>query len=231
MAGRTDIEKIAQMARCRLRPKIPQLHLALEGAPTDHHRFLLRSLMDHLAYLEGQIDLFSARIERASKPYAAALAKIAKVPGFDEPSGKNVIAEIGTDMNQFPTAAHLASWTGICPGSNESAGKRKSGKSTKGNHWLRAALTQVAWAATHKKDCYFRAQYHCIVRRRGKKRALVAVAHSLLVVIYHVLKTGKAYKELGEDFFDRLDADRIRRHHVKRLEKLGYAVTLEQIKK
>ena len=225
-AGQKDIEEIAELARGRLRTKKAELRLALEGAPTDHHRFMLRSLMDHLAYLESQIDLFSARIEKASKPYAAAMRKIAKLPGFDERSAQNVIAEIGPDMNQFPTAAHLASWTGICPGSNESAGKRKSGKSTNGNHWLRAALTQSAWAASRKKNCYFRAQYHRIVRRRGKKRALVAVAHSLLVVIYHVLKTGKNYKELGEDFFDRLDAGRIRRHHVRRLEKLGYAVTL-----
>jgi len=129
-------------------------------------------------------------------------------------------------MAQFPSERHLCSWTRICPGNNESAGKRKSGKTGRGNRWLRRILTQVAWAASHTKHTYFAAQFHRIARRRGKKRAIIAVAHSILTVLYHMLKYDRHYNELGEDFFDRLDPERVTRYHVGRLEDLGYDVTL-----
>jgi transposase len=132
-------------------------------------------------------------------------------------------------MDQFPTDKHLASWAGVCPGNNESGGKRKSGKTTKGSRWLRAALTQAAWAATRTRGTYFQAQYRRLVGRRGKKRALIAVAHSLLIAIYHVLKDQVPYQDLGSDYFDKLNARHLLRHHLKRLESLGYEVSLKAI--
>jgi transposase len=151
---------------------------------------------------------------------------LAQLPGFDQRSAQNVVAEIGKDMSRFPTDDHLAAWAGICPGSNESGGKRKSGKTTKGSRWLRTALVQAAWAASHAKNSYFRAQLRRLAGRRGNKRALVAVAHSLLVVIYHILKTGRPFCDLGVNYFDKLDSQRIVKSHVRRLESLGYKVTL-----
>jgi len=224
--GRQTPQQMADLARRQLRGKIPQLRLALEGHVTEHHRFVLAELMDQLEDLERRIERFTRRIEEISGPFASAIRAVTELPGFDERSAQNVVAEIGTDMTQFPTDAHIASWAGVCPGSNESAGKRKSGRTTKGNRWLRAALSQAAWAASRTKQSYFRAQYRRLVGRRGKKRAIVAVGHSLLVVIYHVLLTGRPYQDLGVDYFDKLDAARIVRSHVRRLESLGYKVTL-----
>jgi transposase len=179
IAGKQTANQMADLARRRLRQKIPDLRLALQGHVTDHHRFVLAELMDQLEDLEDRIERFTKRIEEISGPFAPAIKAVAELPGFDQRSAQNVVAEIGTDMSRFPTADHLASWAGICCGSNESAGKRKSGKTTKGSRWLRTALVQAAWAASHTKDSYFRAQFRRLVGRRGKKRALVAVAHSL----------------------------------------------------
>jgi len=183
--GETDAEKMADLARRQLRSKIPQLRPALEGKVTEHHRFMLGELLHHLEYLEGRIEEFSRRIEEVSRPFAPAIAQVATLPGFDQRSAQNVVAEIGADMDTFPSAQHLSSWAGVCPGNHESAGKRKSGKTTKGNRWLRSALSQSAWAASRKKNSYFQAQYRRLAGRRGKKRAIVAVAHSLLTIIYH----------------------------------------------
>ena len=225
VAGQSDPKELAQLARKRLREKIPQLEAALQGRVSDHHRFLLRSLLDQAAHLEEQIGRFEQRIDDLNGPFAQAVEAVSKIPGFDRTSASAVIAEIGTDMKAFPDAEHLSSWTGICPGSNESAGKHRSGKTRKGNVWLRSTLTQSAWAATRKKGSYFQAQYRRLAGRRGKKRALVAVAHSLLQVIYYVLTTGRSYQDLGADYFDRRDSDKIARHHIRRLESLGYTVT------
>jgi transposase len=226
--GESDAQKVADLARRKLRKKIPELEMALEGRVTDHHRFMLAALMNHLTYLESQIEHFSKRIEEATRPFELAIAALLPMPGFDRVSAQNVIAEIGPDMNRFPTSGHLCSWAKICPGNNESAGKRKSGHIGGGNPWLRGALTQVAWAGSHKKNSYFRAQYHRIATRRGKKRALVAVAHSALTDAYHILKRGAAYHELGGSFFESRDRDRLKRYHVKRLEHLGYKVELAE---
>jgi transposase len=152
--------------------------------------------------------------------------KLDAIPGVNVTTIQNVTVEIGVDMNQFPSEAHLASWTGICPGNEESAGKRKRSRTTKGNRWLRRALTEAAWAATHTKDSYLGAQYHRLAGRRGKKRALVAVAHTLLVIIYHVIKYRVDYQDLGADYFLRLEPERQRRYLVKRLEQLGFEVQL-----
>ena len=189
---------------------------------------MLKQLMHHLTYLEGQIEEFTKRIDEAAHPFEKAIAALIQMPGYERASAQSVIAEIGPDMNPFPTDAHLCSWAKICPGNNESAGKRKSGASGHGNRWLRAILVQVAWAASHKKGSYFQAQYRRLAGRRGKKRAIVAVAHSILTVTYYILKEQRTYKDLGGDHFDRISRDRIRRYHVKRLQDLGYNVELAE---
>jgi transposase len=224
--GETDSGKMAELARRQLRAKIPELRPALEGKVTEHHRFMLKGLMDHLEWLEHQIEQFSRRIEEVSRPFAPAIEAVASLPGFDQRSAQNVLAEMGADMAPFPSEHHLSSWAGVSPGSNESGGKRKSGKTTKGNRWLRTALVQSAWAATRKKGSYFKAQYRRLAPRRGKKRAALAVAHSLLVVIYHMLKNGSTYKDLGGDYFDKLNQKRLVPYFLKRLNDLGYQVTL-----
>jgi transposase len=224
--GETDAAKLADLASRRLRAKIPQLNKALEGKLTDHHRFMLKALMDQLTYLEAQIERFTQRIEAISLPFEKAITRLIPMPGFDRVSAQNVIAEIGPDMDPFPTHAHLSSWAKICPGNNESAGKRRSGGTGHGNPWLRATLTQVAWAASHTKGSYYQAQYRRLAGRRGKKRALIALAHSILAAAFYILKRQTTYKELGADYFDRIDHNRICRYHVRRLQSLGYKVEL-----
>jgi len=227
IAGEQAPEKLADLARRQLRSKIAQLRLALQGQVTEHHRFVLGELLDHLEYLEGQIERFTRRIEEVSRPFASAIDLVTQVTGFEQRAAQNVVAEIGATMEPFPSEHHLASWSGVCPGSNESGGKRKSGKTTKGNRWLRTALVQSAWAATRKKDSYFQAQYRRLAARRGKKRAILAVAHSLLTVIYHMLKNGSTYQELGGDYFDKLNKNRLLPYFVRRIKDLGFQVTLE----
>jgi transposase len=224
--GNKDSSQMADLARRQLRGKIPQLQLALDGHVTDHHRFMLTQLMDQLDSLDKQIDLFSQRIDEVSGPFAEAIKEVARLPGFEKRAAENTIAEIGCDMSPFPTSDHINSWAGICSGSNESAGKRKSGKTTKGSRWLRSTLAQAAWAASKKKHSYFRAQYGRLAGRRGKKRAVIAVAHSLLTVIYHVLRDHVDYKDLGQDYFDKLNSKRIVPYLVNRLKSLGYQVSL-----
>jgi transposase len=224
--GSKDSSEIAELARRQLRGKIPQLRLALEGQVTEHHRFMLSQLIDQLDYLDRQIDLFSQRIEEMGRPFAGAIEEVADLPGFEKRSAENVIAEIGCNMAQFPSADHLNSWAGICPGSNESAGKRKSGKTTKGSKWLRSTLVQAAWAASRKKNSYFHAQYGRLAGRRGKKRAAIAVARSLLTIIYYVIRDHVQYKDLGQDYFDKLNSKRLVPYLVKRLKNMGYGVNL-----
>jgi transposase len=228
VSGQEDPEVLADLARRRLRAKIPELRLALQGRVTDHHRFLLRLLLDNLTQQEGLIARLSARItEVLPTPFGEAVPRLATIPGIDERAAENILAEIGTDMEQFPTAGHLASWTGMCSGNRESAGKRQSGKTRKGNRWLRTTLVQVAWAASHTKNTYLSAQYRRLAGRRGKKRALVALGHTILVIIYHLLQDQTTYRELGPDYFDRLDTERVTRTLVRRLERLGHTVTLQ----
>jgi transposase len=228
IAGETDPVKLAELARRKLRAKIPALRLALQGRVTDHHRFLLGLLLDELTHLEGLIERLTARItEVLPAPFAEAIERLATIPGIDVRAAENILAEIGVDMEVFPTAAHLASWTGMCSGQRESAGKRQSGRTRKGNQWLRTTLVQVAWAASHTKQTYLSAQYRRLAGRRGKKRALVALGHTILVMIYHLLRKGTTYSELGADYFDRLDTERLTRTLVRRLERLGHEVVLK----
>ena len=210
-----------------MRVKIPQLQVALEGRVTEHHRFMLKMLMEHLDMLEELITRLNQRIEEQLLPFAEAIQKICEIPGVERLTAQNVLAEIGTDMKPFPSDAHLASWSGMCPGNNESAGKRRSGKTTKGNRWLRRALTQAAWAASRTKKTYFSSQYRRLAARRGKKRAVVAVGHTILSVVYYMLRHQTTYVELGADHFDRIEPERLTRYLVKRLESLGHRVVLD----
>jgi len=228
IAGRDDPEALAELARRRLRAKIPELRLALHGRVTEHHRFLLRLLLEEVEQHEAWVARLTARIgEVLTSPLAEAVGRLATIPGIDERAAENILAEIGVDMSRFPGAGHLASWAGMCSGNRESAGKRRSGRTTKGGRWLRATLVRVAWAASHTKGTYLQAQYRRLAGRRGKKRALVALAHTILGIIYHVLKGGATYRELGADYFDRLDSERLTRALVRRLEGLGHKVTLQ----
>jgi transposase len=226
--GGSDPLVLAELARQRLRKKIPQLQEALLGEVTDHHRFLLGMLLDQVEFLEGQVARLGQRItEVLPAPFAEALARLETIPGVDRRAAQNIVAEIGADLKPFKSAGHLASWVGICPGNHESAGKRRSGRTTKGNAWLRVTLVQCAWAAGHTKDTYLSAQYKRLAARRGKKRALVAVGHTLLGIVYAVLKKKGTYQELGADYLDRQDKEKLTARLLKRLEKLGVKVTVE----
>jgi transposase len=228
LRGEHDPERLAELACGRRRQKPEELKLALEGHGTDHHRWLLGRQSSHLGYLEGQAEQFDARIAHRLNELlpAAAVARLDRIPGVNRPTIENVVAEIGPDMGVVPAEHHLASWCGICPGNEESAGKRLRGRPRKGNRWLRRALAEAAWAAGNAKDSYLAAQYRRLAARRGKQRALVAVGHTLLVIIDHVLREGVEYQDLGRDYFDRLEPERLRRYLVRRLQGLGYDVTL-----
>jgi transposase len=226
--GELAPEKLAELAEGRLRAKIPELKLALEGHFSAHHRFLVEHLLGHLDELERHVEEISSRIAEQLRPVldAAWLKRLDAIPGVNRTTIENVIAEIGVDMSVFPDEHHLNSWAGICPGNEESAGKRLRSRTTRKNRWLRRALVEAAWAAGRTKKSYLGAQYRRLAARRGKKRALLAVGHSLLVIFYHMLKSEVEYQDLGVEYFDRLDPERLRRSLVKRLERLGYQVTL-----
>jgi len=228
LRGQDNPEELAELALGRLRQKIPQLKLALEGTCTEHHRYLLGRLLAHLGYLESQIQEFSQRIGQrlAELLPAATWERLDRIPGVNRITIDNILAEIGVDMSVFPDEHHLASWCCMCPGNEESAGRRLRSRTRKGNPWLRRALVEAAWGASRVKKSYLSSQFRRLAAKRGKKRALVAVAHSLLVVIYHVLKHNVEYRDLGPDYFDRLEPERLRRYLVKRLQGLGYDVTL-----
>jgi transposase len=224
--GESDPITLANLARQQLRKKMPQLQEALCGEVADHHRFLLGMLMEQVKFLEAQIARLSGRIEEVMPaPFVEAIQRLDTIPGIDQRAAQNIIVEIGADMERFANAAHLASWVGICPGNHESAGKRKSGKTTKGNKWLRVVLVQCAWAASRSKGTHLRQLYGRLVGRRGKKRALVAVAHRILVIIYNVLKKGQVYQEPVPRPAERQqDRERLKQRLIRRLERLGVKV-------
>lgn len=215
------------MAKGTLRKKIPQLRLALEGKITDHHRFLLRQWLDALDFTDRKIAGLDQKIEEKARPFEATVKTWMRVPGLRRVNAFSLLAEIGGDRNQFPTAGHLASWAAVCPGNRESAGKQTSGRTCHGNPWLRRTLCEAAWAASRTKNSYFRALYQRKMRTRGKNRALIAVAHSLLVTVHSFTMAGEPYRDLGLDYFDRINHQNLQRSLVKRLEKLGNRVTLE----
>jgi transposase len=219
-------EHAADLARGRLRAKLPAVREALEGGVQPHHRFLLSRILAHVEFLEDSLEQVQQEIDERLRPFKEAFELLESIPVLHEKSSATIVSEIGTAMSRFPSDKHIASWAGVCPGNCESAGKRLSGKTTHGNPYLRAVLCEVAWVIAHTKDTSLSAFYHRVARRRGKKRAILAVAHKLLVIIYHVLKTKKPYTELGADYFDKLDTARIQKRAVQRLEQLGYEVTL-----
>ena len=227
IAGEENAEQLAKLARGRLRNKIPELEQALQGRVRDHHRFLLAEYLDEWEALGQRITRMEAEIDKHIRPFEQAVALWETIPGVEHVTACNLVAEIGVDMNQFQTAQHLASWAALCPGNHESAGKRKSGKTRDGNRWLRRTLCQAAWAVTRKKNCYLSAQFKRLAARRGVKRAVTAVAHTMLIIGYHMLKTGKPYHELGGDYLEQINKDQLQRYFVKRLQRLGLTVTVE----
>jgi transposase len=228
MAGTTDPEILADLARGTLRKKLPALRAALAGRFRPHHAFMVSQHFGHLDYLDEAIDTLSGRIEEAVRPFAADLTRLDSIPGVGRRTAEVLLAEVGVDMRRFPTAAHLASWAGLCPGQNESAGKRKSGRTRPGNRWLRMTLIEAATMAARTRHTAFAARYHRVARHRGHKKAVVAVAHAMLVTAYHLLDRQLDYCEPGADYFDRRHTERATRRAVRALERQGYRVTLER---
>jgi len=226
-AGQTDPAVLADLAKDKLRKKLPELERALAGRMGAHQRFLLAQQLQHLEFLEQAIDRVSAEIGERLRPVEAELGRLVTIPGVGRRVAEILVAEIGTDMSRFATAGHLASWAGMCPGQNESAGKRKSGRTRKGSPWLRAVLVEAAHGAARSKDTYLAAQARRLKGRLGWKKAMVAVGHSILVRVYYLLQRGTIYQELGPDYFIERDKQAVERRCVRGLERLGYKVTLE----
>mgnify|MGYP001823091964 CR=1 FL=1 len=229
IAGEVDPKKLAELTKGVARKKRPKLAKALRGFIDDHHRFLLRQELTLVEALETSIAELEAKIDEVLRPFAEREAELLEsLPGISGTAARVVIAEIGIDMSRFPTAGHLVSWAGLCPRSDESAGKRRSTKIRKGNPWLKTTLIQCAWAAI-RSGGYLRARYHRIRARAGKMKAIVAVAHAMLVAIYHMLSGRQSYRDLGADFFVRRDRERVTQSLTRRLENLGYAVELRPL--
>lgn len=228
IAGKATSEQMAELSKGKLRSKREELSRALEGRVKPHHRFVLTELLSQIDSLEETIARFDQEIEEYCRPFEEAVALLDTIPGVARQTAENIVAEIGTDMSRFPTANHLASWAGVAPGNNESAGKKRSGKVKKGNKPLGVILNQAAHSAAHTKNTYLSAQYHRLAGRRGKKRALVAVAHSILVMSYFMIKRHEPYCELGSDYFDRRRPETTAKRLVSRLEHMGYQVSLHQ---
>jgi transposase len=224
--GEDDPEKLAQMARKGLRKKLPQLRLALQGRIRDHHRFLLRQLLEELRFIEEKINELDQRIQQCMLPHHHAISLWTSMPGVRMTTAWSLVAEIGTNPEQFPLGSNLASWAGMCPGNNESAGRRKSGKTRRGNRWLRRALNQAAWAAARTKNTYLAARFHRLAARRGSKRAIVAIGHKILVLAHYMLQHNTPFRELGAEYYQRLRTPSLSQSLVRRLQRLGFQVTL-----
>jgi transposase len=239
LTGTTDPELLASLAKGRLRTKRAELHKALEGRFKTHHRFILTELLCQIDSLDETIAHFDEQIQVASKPFEAAVELLDTIPGFGRQTAETVVAEIGADMGRFQDAKHLAAWVGIAPGNNESAGKRYSGRTRtrpargasvrQGNKMLRATLIQAAHAVVRMKNTYLAAQYHRLAGRRGKKRAICAVAHSMLIMAYYMLLRHEPYHEAGATFFDRLNPETTAQRLLKRLRQLGYQAELHPL--
>ncbi len=199
---------------------------ALTGHLQAHHRFLLAEHLKHLSQLQEAIARLSTQIAERLRPYEQLLVRLETIPGVKRRLAEIILAEIGPDMQRFPSAQHVASWAGLCPGNQESGGKRLSGKTRKGSQWLRTALVEAAHAASHGKDSYLSAQYHRLAFRRGKKRAAVALAQTLLIIVYHLLAKAEKYQDLGGTYFETLDQEKKEQRLVRQLEKLGFEVSL-----
>jgi len=227
VAGTRDPEVLADLARGNLRKKLPALRQALVGRFRTHHAFLVAQILAHLDYLDESIEAVSQQIDVVIAPFADEVARLDTIHGVNKRTAEVIIAEIGVDMRVFPTAGHLASWAGLCPGNNESAGKHRSGKTRKGDPWLRAALVEAALAAsTRSNRGAFGARYRRIMRHRGHKKAVVAVAHAILETAYYLLARHTTFQDPGRDYYERRHAERVRRQAIQALERQGYRVTL-----
>lgn len=230
IGGIEDSEELAEMAKGRLRNKIPELVEALAGRVRDHHRFMLQELLEQVDGLNHRLRQLNERIDQLTAPQAVLIARLDAIPGVGEHTAEILVAEIGDTVDQFPTDKHLASWACLCPGNNISANKRRTGKTRKGQKWLRTALAEAAWAASRTKDTYLSAQFHRLRARRGAKRAAVAVAHSILTIVYHLIKNPDAtFMELGGDYFVKRNKGDQKRRALKTLTTLGYAVELTSV--
>ena len=227
--GQSDPVVLADLAKGRLREKRAALEQALTGRFTAHHHFMLVQHLSHIDYLDEQIAQLDAEITEQIRPFQAAVDRWDQLPGINQRGGQVIVAEVGADLKPFADGAHLASWGGMCPGNQESAGKRQSGKTHKGDKWLRRALVEAAHGAARTKNSYFATLYHRLAGRRGKKRAWVAVGHSLLVTGYTLITRQVDYQDLGANYFDELNKDAVKRRTVKRLEQLGFQVELKPI--
>jgi transposase len=230
ISGTHDPELLADLAKGKLRLKLPALKQALEGRFTGHHALIVSRQLAHIDFLDEAIAELSVRVDEVIAPFASKVALLDTIPGVDKRTAELLIAEIGADMTVFPTHRHLASWAGMCPGQNESAGKSKSGKTRKGSKWLRAGLTEAAKASSRTKGTYLSAQYQRLRGRRGHQKATIATGHSILVAAWHILSKDIPYQDLGDDYFIKRQtqhAERYRNRLIHQLEKLGHKVTLE----
>jgi transposase len=229
IAGQDDPAVMAQLARGRMRSKIAELEQALTGYVQAHHQLMLSLHLEHIDDLNAKIERLNAEIEQQIVPFDEddLIVRLDAIPGLDKRVIQGLIAELGIDMTRFPTAAHAASWAGLAPGKNESAGRNRSARTPKGNKHLKALLVQAAHTVARSKDNYLGAQFRRLAARRGKKRAAVAVARSILVIVYHMIQDGTEYVDLGGDYFDKRNQDHLERRLIKRLEQLGHKVTLE----
>jgi transposase len=229
LAGQRDTEQLASLAKGRLKEKREQLVEALSCRLQPHQSFLIAEHLAQIDYLEGAIERLSHQIEERLRPFEQQIAWLDTIPGVNRRTAEVLRAETGGDMGRFASARHLASWAGMCPGNNESAGKRRTGRTRKGSPWLRHCLIEAAHGAAHTKNKYLSSQYHRLAARRGKKKALVAVGHSILVIAYHLLTRKEAYSDLGANYFDERDRQAVTNRCLNRLQKLGYKVTLEKM--
>lgn len=227
--GTTNPEALADLAKGLLKKKRPQLLEALTGQIKPHHRFLIAEHLTQIDNLEAAIQRLSEELEERLRPFAKDLDYLDSIPGVGRQTAEVLLAEIGWDMSRFPSEKHLASWAGMCPGNNESAGKRRNGKTRKGSRWLRQALIEAAHGAARTKNKYLKAHYHRVAAHRGKKKALVAVGHSILIITYHLLTRRQSYSDLGANYFDQRDRTAVQKRCVKRLEKLGFKVELQAV--
>jgi transposase len=226
IAGEADPAVLAELAKGRMRPKIPALVEALENRWVAHHSALARQILAHIDFLDSTIDTLTAEIVERVTPFQAAVRLLKTIPGVSDLTAQTIIAEIGVDMSRFPTAGHLAAWAGVAPASHESAGKRRPAGTRRGSRHLRQALIEAARAAAASKGTFLSARYWRIARRRGPNKAAVAVAHSILVAVHHMLTTGEIYNDLGAECFDKhVDPTRRIRRAITELEAAGYTVT------